>query len=166
MAAFLPKYFEAQFSLAPGDAAMLVGVIVVPAGAGGTLTGGYLAKRFKLNRAGLIKLYILCQFVVLPLYFGFLWHCPSAELAGVTAPYPDGHSQVATASLEAQCNAECDGGCAGAGDYDPVCANDRLTYFNPCFAGCSESINSTHFGDCSCLQNGQTASRGICDSAK
>ena len=52
MAAFLPKYFESQFSLPPGDAAMLVGAIVVPAGAGGTLTGGYLAKRFKLNRAG------------------------------------------------------------------------------------------------------------------
>ncbi len=52
MAAFLPKYFESQFSLPPGDAAMLVGAIVVPAGAGGTLVGGYLAKRFKLNRAG------------------------------------------------------------------------------------------------------------------
>ena len=47
MAAFLPKYFESQFQLSPGDAAMLVGVIVVPAGAGGTLIGGYMAKRLK-----------------------------------------------------------------------------------------------------------------------
>ncbi len=40
MAAFLPKYFESQFSLSPGNAATLVGTLVVPAGAGGTLIGG------------------------------------------------------------------------------------------------------------------------------
>ena len=42
MAAFLPKYLEYQFGLTSGQAAMLVGVIIVPAGAGGTLLGGYL----------------------------------------------------------------------------------------------------------------------------
>ena len=42
MAAFLPKYLEYQFGLTSGQAAMLVGAIIVPAGAGGTLLGGYL----------------------------------------------------------------------------------------------------------------------------
>ena len=44
MAAFLPKYLESQFDLSPGDAAITVGIIVVPGGAGGTLLGGYLMK--------------------------------------------------------------------------------------------------------------------------
>jgi hypothetical protein len=42
MAAFLPKYLEYQFGLTSSQAAMLVGAIIVPAGAGGTLLGGYL----------------------------------------------------------------------------------------------------------------------------
>ena len=51
MAAFLPKYLEYQFGLTSGQAAMLVGVIIVPAGAGGTLFGGYLVMILKgLNR--------------------------------------------------------------------------------------------------------------------
>jgi organic anion transporter 4A len=46
MAAFLPKYLEYQFGLTSGQAAMLVGAIIVPAGAGGTLLGGYLVNNF------------------------------------------------------------------------------------------------------------------------
>ena len=85
MAAFLPKYFEYQFMLSPGNAAMLVGVLVVPAGAGGTLLGGYLGKRLRLDRAGYIKMYIVCQAVILPLYLGFLLYYPNADIAGVVA---------------------------------------------------------------------------------
>ncbi len=46
MAAFMPKYLEYQFGLTSGQAAMLVGAIIVPAGAGGTLLGGYLVNNF------------------------------------------------------------------------------------------------------------------------
>ena len=38
-AAFLPKYLESQFNLTASFAAMLVGAVVVPAGAAGTLLG-------------------------------------------------------------------------------------------------------------------------------
>lgn len=86
MAAFLPKYFESQFQLSPGDAAMLVGAIVVPAGAGGALIGGYVGKRLKLKRAGSIKMYIVCQAIILPLYLGFFLYCPNGDFAG-TSPY-------------------------------------------------------------------------------
>ena len=178
MAAFLPKYFESQFSLPPGDAAMLVGAIVVPAGAGGTLVGGYVSKRFRLNRAGLIKLYILCQFIVLPLYLGFLVHCPSADFAGVTIPYPEAAlgSGLERPDLGSACNAGCAGGCAGAADFDPVCASvdgRDVTFFNPCYAGCESAANATKFLDCGCAESlfgeaGErwTATRGICESAK
>lgn len=49
MAAFMPKYLEYQFGLTSGQAAMLVGAIIVPAGAGGTLLGGYLVRKAPLR---------------------------------------------------------------------------------------------------------------------
>ena len=79
-AAFLPKYLEYQFNLTPGQAAMVVGCLSVPAGAGGTLMGGYLLKRLSLDRTGAIKLYLFCQAIIIPLYFGFLIHCPTADI--------------------------------------------------------------------------------------
>ena len=62
MAAFLPKYLEYQFGLTSGQAAMLVGVIIVPAGAGGTLFGGYLVIKKPDN--------IFSEFIVI-LFTGF-----------------------------------------------------------------------------------------------
>ncbi len=107
MAAFLPKYLESQFGLTPGQAAMLVGAIVVPAGAGGTLMGGFSLKKFNLKRAGAIKMYIVCQMIILPLYFGFLLHCPTPPIAGITAPYSKQEAGVEGISFETTCNAGC-----------------------------------------------------------
>ena len=59
---------------------MVVGCLSVPAGAGGTLMGGYLLKRLSLDRTGAIKLYLFCQAIIIPLYFGFLIHCPTADI--------------------------------------------------------------------------------------
>ena len=79
----MPKYLEYQFNLTPGQAAMVVGCLSVPAGAGGTLLGGYLLKRLSLDRTGAIKLYLFCQAIIIPLYFGFLIHCPTPPLQGI-----------------------------------------------------------------------------------
>ena len=79
----MPKYLEYQFNLTPGQAAMVVGCLSVPAGAGGTLAGGYLLKRLNLDRTGAIKLYLFCQAIIIPLYFGFLIHCPTPPIQGV-----------------------------------------------------------------------------------
>jgi organic anion transporter 4A len=169
MAAFLPKYFESQFMLSPGDAAMLVGLLVVPAGAGGTLLGGYLGKRLKLDRAGSIKMYIVCQCVILPLYLGFLLYCPNTDIDGVVR---DGESS-GNFSLYNGCNADC--ACSRA-DYNPVCSmSDDVTYFNPCYAGCTGGmVNEVSYSGCGCLAANATSAvfgegevvRGVCESAK
>ena len=171
MAAFLPKYFESQFMMSPGNAAMLVGIIVVPAGAGGTLLGGYLGKRLKLDRAGYIKMYIVCQSVILPLYLGFLLYCPNTDIAGVIA---DG---VAVADGDLGCG---DCACSRA-DYDPVCsAAGNVTFFNACFAGCSDVVlgdggGIATFANCSCAaaaapisitSSSSFVSKGVCDGAR
>ena len=138
MAAFLPKYFEAQFDLSPGDAAMLVGVIVVPAGAGGTLIGGYVAKKLCSDRAAYIKMYIVCQMLVLPLYLGFFLHC-------------DNHKMADFSRLE--CSRDCP--CAAPGYYDPVCIEGGVNYPNPCLAGCSTG----NLTGCLC---GEVTAKGFC----
>ena len=43
LSAFLPKFIEQQYQISNGVAAQLVGLIVVPAGGGGTFFGGWLA---------------------------------------------------------------------------------------------------------------------------
>lgn len=78
---------ESQFALTASNAAFLVGAVVVPAGALGTLLGGLTLNKLKLDRQGAIKLYLACQFVILPLYFGFLFNCPTAPILGVNVPY-------------------------------------------------------------------------------
>ena len=40
LSAFLPKFIEQQYQISNGVAAQLVGLIVVPAGGGGTFFGG------------------------------------------------------------------------------------------------------------------------------
>ena len=102
--AFLPKYLEFQFNLTASHAAMLVGAVVVPAGAAGTLLGGFLLKKFNLNREGAIKLYMICQLIILPLYFGFLFNCPTPSIAGVNVPYPND----TVIQRLSQCNTNCD----------------------------------------------------------
>ncbi len=121
-------------------------------------------------------MYILCQFVVLPLYLGFLAYCPSADVAGITVSYPGDDAggagfSAAHPKLSSACNAGCAGGCAGATDFDPVCGSliggEEVTFFNPCYAGCSASSNTSHFLDCGCSGGeAATVQRGICQSAR
>ena len=103
-AAFLPKYLESQFRLTASHAAMIVGAVVVPAGAAGTLLGGFCLKKFNLDSKGAIKLYLCCQLFILPLYFGFLFNCPTPSIAGVNVPYPN---DTVIEKLS-QCNMNCD----------------------------------------------------------
>ena len=103
-AAFLPKYLEFQFSLTSSQAAMLVGSIVVPAGAGGTLLGGFFLKKFNLDRQGAVKMYLISQILIMPLYFGFLFNCPTQDIVGLNVPYPN---QTVIYS-NATCNLGCD----------------------------------------------------------
>ena len=156
-AAFLPKYLESQFGLAASTAAMIVGGIVVPAGALGTILGGFSLKKFQLDRVGAIKLYIACQCVILPLYMGFLLNCPSTAIVGSNKPYLNENTIELTTTCNANCN--CD---FNLGEF--VCDTERrLSYLSPCHAGCQESINQTTYTQCDCLDSFEvTVQKGIC----
>lgn len=81
MSTFGPKFFEAQFSLSASEAATLFGYLVVPAGGGGTLLGGFLVNKFKLRGSGIIRFCLFCTLTSLLAFFVFLMHCPNVHMA-------------------------------------------------------------------------------------
>ena len=73
-------------------------------------------------------------------------------------------------NLTLSCNAEC--GCRHD-EFQPVCSDDRVTYLNPCHAGCQlppgkfdnddPVITAPHFSNCTCTSSG-IAYPGTCVS--
>ncbi|XP_065357343.1 solute carrier organic anion transporter family member 4A1 [Calliphora vicina] len=155
-AAFLPKQIENQFSISPVWSALLMGLITVPAGGGGTFLGGYLVKKFNLNCSGIIKMCLMVTTIATAFTSCFLLSCPNLQFAGVTTPYERGviKTDLTVASsftLEANCNTNCS--CSKL-LYDPVCGTNNVMYYNPCFAGCafeSSTNESKSYKDCECI---------------
>ncbi|KFO37496.1 solute carrier organic anion transporter family member 4A1 isoform X2 [Fukomys damarensis] len=152
MSTFGPKFLEAQFSLSASEAASLFGYLVVPAGGGGTLLGGFLVNRFRLRGPGIIRFCLLCTLTSLLAFFVFLTHCPNVPMAGVTVGYdsllPEGHL-----NLTAACNAHCS---CRPETYSPVCDTNGTMYYSPCYAGCPGLAESGPGGlkvyrGCSCV---------------
>lgn len=159
-AAFLPKVVENQFSLTPIYAALLMGVITVPAGGGGTFLGGYLVKKWNLSYVGIVKLCLAVTAIAVLLTGCLLLKCPNLSFAGVTAPYTGLEVELPSLSLslplnksnplESTCNQNC--GCSRF--YNPVCGINNVLYYNPCYAGCKYEQTSGSlktYLDCSCI---------------
>ncbi|EDV98916.1 GH13583 [Drosophila grimshawi] len=152
-AAFLPKQIENQFGISPVISALLMGLITVPAGGGGTFLGGYLVKKLNLACGGIIKVCLLATVVATFFTSSFLVSCPNASFAGVTVPYVPA-AQVSSGrvwELEAPCNVNC--GCS-RGNYDPICGADGVIYYSPCFAGCGQEQQLDTlktYNNCSCI---------------
>ena len=69
LAAFLPKLMENQFQIVPSTASTLVGLQCVIGAMIGAQIGSWIIKRYKLDLAGLFKLYVISQGVAF--FFGF-----------------------------------------------------------------------------------------------
>ena len=133
LSAFLPKFIEQQYQISNGVAAQLVGLIVVPAGGGGTFFGGWLIKRLNLSRHGIILMCLLSQMITIPSIFVYFMTCSGPDYVGLTtlpntqqsqdlpAPastyFPTPPPLNSSSPFTSSCNAACS--CPEA-SYDPV----------------------------------------------
>ncbi|XP_059480522.1 solute carrier organic anion transporter family member 4A1 [Neocloeon triangulifer] len=148
-AAFLPKLIESQFSVNASLAALLMGAVTVPAGGGGTFLGGYLVKKLNLSCAGIIKLCMTTASIAACFTLTFFLHCPNVSMAGITVGYENISSP--NMSLYAPCNEDCH---CSPNVFDPVCGADKILYYSPCFAGCSNESRLGDvkvYSDCKCI---------------
>ena len=155
LATFMPKFIMSQYGFTASFSAIIIGIIITPSGGLGTLTGGYLVKRFKMNREQILKMYIYSQFVAIPCLFAFVCYCNDAKFAGVNVPYNTTiQNSGLSVNLSAECNVGC-GECGGVNKYEPVCGDNGYIYLNSCYAGCKEftdTNNSTTYTKCSCIK--------------
>lgn len=86
-AAFLPKLIENQFSVSASSAALLMGLVTVPAGGGGTFLGGYLVKHWNLQCAGILRFCLIATAACIAFTVCFALSCANPEFAGLTVPY-------------------------------------------------------------------------------
>ncbi|XP_030080317.1 solute carrier organic anion transporter family member 4A1 [Drosophila hydei] len=163
-AAFLPKQIENQFGISPVISALVMGLITVPAGGGGTFLGGYMVKKLNLACGGIIKMCLLATLVATFFTSCFLVTCPNAAFAGVTTAYDDKQLGLPL-TLEASCNANC--GCSRS-NYDPICGANGVMYYSPCFAGCGQEEQQDtlkSYSNCSCIDQNADATNVMCESS-
>ncbi|XP_072038998.1 solute carrier organic anion transporter family member 4A1-like [Amphiura filiformis] len=166
---FGPKYLESMFNLSAGNAALVAGLIVTPAGVIGNLLGGYLVKRLNLTVSGMLKFIICSLSISLLMMVTFLLACDNVDFAGVTVKYENtttNYPQEEEFNLNATCNIDCK--CDNI--FDPVCGSNDIMYYSSCYAGCTfENITEdgtkvrllhhvneliqllTGFGNCKCI---------------
>lgn len=168
---FLPKQIENQFSVTAIASALIMGIVTIPSGGGGTYLGGYLVKKFNLTCSGIIKMCLFSTIIASCFTVCFFISCPNIHFAGLTGPYRNEKQQqqqhletntVRTTDLnllpkndnyrfESECNSMCK---CSRSNYDPICGTDGIMYFSPCHAGCFKELNmdsSKVYLDCECI---------------
>uniref|UniRef100_A0A3Q3J0P5 Solute carrier organic anion transporter family member n=1 Tax=Monopterus albus TaxID=43700 RepID=A0A3Q3J0P5_MONAL len=141
MITFKPKFLEQIYGQSASKAIFLIGILNLPAVALGIITGGFVLKRFKLGVIGAARVVLftsLGSFCLLAIQ-SFI-SCENAEVAGVTVSY-QGELQVSynQQTLLSHCNMGCS---CSMKHWDPVCADNGMTYATPCLAGCQTSTGT------------------------
>jgi hypothetical protein len=105
----------------------------------GTQIGNKLQQKYCPGLTGCIKLYIISQILTLLFSLGFFFYCPQTNFSGITHSQPVIKSVYNVSDLSIYCNFNCP--CAQQG-FQPVCGDDNVRYYNPCFAGCQQRTKS------------------------
>ncbi|XP_062339388.1 solute carrier organic anion transporter family member 1C1-like isoform X2 [Osmerus eperlanus] len=152
---FKAKYMEQQFGQSASRANFLIGVLNLPVVAIGIFLGGLLMKRYKLSVVSGAQLSFVTSFLAyLLLLLQFGTKCDNVPMAGLTVSY---NGTPGLSYNDSELFSECNQGCScSVREWDPVCAQNGLTYMSPCLAGCVASSGygkNTVFHNCSCVSS-------------
>lgn len=162
LATFAPKYVETQFRLTSSEASLVTGGVVIVGVVAGTVVGGQLMERRRWSPKVSARNVAIIAGLAWTMSFSMLIHCPVLSLAGVTTPYPvfngthahvashtsDFHGASRLEDFHANCTSACD---CNSLTYNPVCGSDGITYFSPCYAGCTTITADNSYSNCSCV---------------
>jgi len=165
LAAFAPKITEQQFGLSASSASLLVGIVALSAAGGGNLLGSYLLKRFDMNFKAIMRMCLGVALVSLFFTSAFAISCPNERFAGLNTRY-NNETLSKLDSFKSSCNSECS---CSRSQYDPICGDDNIQYYSPCYAACRRSNETgefTTYSDCGCISQNHTnsAERRRCPS--
>ncbi|KAK2704649.1 solute carrier organic anion transporter family member 4A1-like isoform X1 [Artemia franciscana] len=147
MTGFSQKILESQYLIPSGEAALLIGIIFVPAGVGATFIGGAVVKKLKLKCRGMLNYCIILAAMGFSSCFIFLLQCPNTILFGLNR-FPEGLFRLDAPQFNFTCNQDC---FCSTSLYDPICSSDNVLYFSPCFAGCEAPSESGIYTACKCI---------------
>ncbi|XP_070534289.1 solute carrier organic anion transporter family member 3A1-like [Ptychodera flava] len=144
---FLPKYLQSQYGISASFADLVMACVPAPSFVVGVIIIGVIIYRFKMSRRGmLILLVILAFFSTVLMGLQLLLGCDSPVFAGASVSYYKGYDLKET-GLSAACNKDC--GCTERA-YNPVCGSNGVTYYSPCYAGCTSQVDGK-FVECECV---------------
>ncbi|CAF0829688.1 unnamed protein product [Adineta steineri] len=144
---YMVKYIESVFNISSSLSSILTGSIVVPAAICGTITGGFLVRRFNLNIFGCIKFILICCFISLISLISLIFIKCDTNIKY------EGDNQ---------CSQSCN---CSQYIYQPVCyQQQQITYLSPCYAGCTD-VNGTEYLNCKCLlSTDDKVTSGLCEN--
>ncbi|CAF0935632.1 unnamed protein product [Rotaria sordida] len=140
---FMVKYIESVFNISSSISSILTGSIVVPAAVCGTITGGYLIRRYHMN------IFQCIQFILIS--------CSLSLIFLISLIFIKCKSNIKYES-DNQCSQFCN---CSPYIYQPVCFQQQITFLSPCYAGCT-TVNGTEYSNCTCLPLGDNVSAGSC----
>ena len=122
-----------------------------------------------MSRHSIILMCFLSQIMAIPFVLAFLLACPNPAYVGVNHPHSNISTQrsyfptpASSSPYFSSCNSDCS---CPTSKFDPVCGSDSLMYLSPCLAGCTQSLSSNNFTDCTCIaESGGYAERSTCDN--
>ncbi|XP_072509660.1 solute carrier organic anion transporter family member 1B3-like isoform X2 [Notamacropus eugenii] len=151
---YLPKYLEQGYGESIPKSNLIFGIILFPATCISLFLGGFIARKFKLDIFGVVKLSLIsqcCGYAVQMLILTL--DCGNRPVAGLTVTYNGNNPGTDFQNVPFSfCNSNCN---CDANVWDPVCGDDGLSYISPCLAGCKSSVGHGKdmvFHNCSCIE--------------
>uniref|UniRef100_A0A8C3X3Z3 Solute carrier organic anion transporter family member n=1 Tax=Catagonus wagneri TaxID=51154 RepID=A0A8C3X3Z3_9CETA len=148
------KYVEQQYGQSASETSFLFGFLTIPTFATGMFVGGYIIRKFKFTLVGVAKLSFYTSILAFLFHLlNFALICENKSVAGITLTY-DGNNPLASHINVplSYCNSDCN---CDESQWEPVCADNGITYLSPCLAGCKSSSGSEKsmvFHNCSCVE--------------